>query len=433
LTPVYWPLGNTDGATPNGLVQGTDGLLYGTTQAGGANSFGTIFRMTPNGELATLFSFTGAGDGGYPVAALLQGADGDFYGTASAGGTGGGWGTVFKITPAGAFSTLHSFAGGTDGGFPYAALVEGNDGTYYGTTLSGGTNNGWGTAFAIAPDGTYRNVHSFTGGSDGGSPQGNLTLGLDGNLYGSAPEGGAGSGTVFRMSALGAVTPVYSFTGPDGSSPYAAVIQARDGNLYGTTAYGGLYGNGTVFRITTNGIRTTLYSFGGGSDGSFPYAGLIQASDGSLYGTTADGGDYGDGTVFQITTNGALTTLAWFDGYNGANPDAALIQSADGSLYGTTQYGGPNDNGVIFRVWVPSLTPPLVFRAPELPQNGSLTLSWNAVAGRRYQLQYVSDLSSTNWTNLGNPILAPNAVMTTSDVIGSGSQRFYRVVLFAPY
>jgi uncharacterized repeat protein (TIGR03803 family) len=235
------------------------------------------------------------------------------------------------------------------------------------------------------------------------------------------------------MSALGAVTPVYSFTGPDGSSPYAAVIQARDGNLYGTTAYGGLYGNGTVFRITTNGIRTTLYSFGGGSDGSFPYAGLIQASDGSLYGTTAYGGDYGDGTVFQITTNGALTTLAWFDGYNGANPDAALIQSADGSLYGTTQYGGPNDNGVIFRVWVPSLTQPLVFRAPELTQNGSLTLSWNAVAGRRYQLQYVSDLSSTNWTNLGKPILAPNAVTATSDVIDSGSQRFYRVVLFAPY
>jgi uncharacterized repeat protein (TIGR03803 family) len=436
LTNLYSFSGGPDGANPNALVPGANGLFYGTTQNGGTNGYGTIFQLqlAPNGAPTNLYSFTGAGDGAFPVAGLVPGADGNFYGTASVGGTGGDWGTIFKITPGGTFSSIYSFTGVADGGFPYAELAQGTDGNFYGTTLEGGISKGWGTVFEITPDGLLNSLHSFTGGADGGSPEAALVQGVDGRLYGTTSEGGTGSGTVFAISTNGALVTLYSFTGDsDGGFPYAGVIQAGDRNLYGTTAYGGQYGNGTIFKITTNGALTTLYSFTGGSDGSSPVAALIQASDGNLYGTTAYGGGAygGDGTVFQITTNGTLTTLGWFNGANGANPQAPLVEGMDDNLYGVAQNGGPSDNGVIFRLTVPSLVPTPALKATLLP-NGTIALAWNTVAGQTYQLQYVSDLRSTNWVSLGSPILATNAVTTASDVIGSNSQRFYRVVLSTP-
>jgi uncharacterized repeat protein (TIGR03803 family) len=436
LTNLYSFSGGPDGANPNALVPGANGLFYGTTQNGGTNGYGTIFQLqlAPNGAPTNLYSFTGAGDGAFPVAGLVPGADGNFYGSASVGGTGGDWGTIFKITPGGTFSSIYSFTGVADGGFPYAELVQGTDGNFYGTTLEGGISKGWGTVFEITPDGLLNSLHSFTGGADGGSPEAALVQGVDGRLYGTTSEGGTGSGTVFAISTNGALVTLYSFTGvSDGGFPYAGVIQAGDRNLYGTTAYGGQYGNGTIFKITTNGALTTLYSFTGGSDGSSPVAALIQASDGNLYGTTAyGGGAYGDdGTVFQITTNGTLTTLGWFNGANGANPQAPLVEGMDDNLYGVAQNGGPSDNGVIFRLTVPSLVPTPALKATLLP-NGTIALAWNTVARQTYQLQYVSNLRSTNWVSLGSPILATNAMTTTSDVIGSNSQRFYRVVLSTP-
>jgi uncharacterized repeat protein (TIGR03803 family) len=437
LTNLYSFSGGPDGANPNALVPGANGLFYGTTQNGGTNGYGTIFQiqLTANGTPTNLYSFTGAGDGAFPVAGLVPGADGNFYGTASVGGTGGDWGTIFKITPGGTFRSVYSFTGVADGGFPYAELVQGTDGNFYGTTLEGGISKGWGTVFEITPDGLLNSLHSFTGGADGGSPEATLAQGVDGRLYGTTSEGGTGSGTVFAISTNGTLVTLYSFTGgSDGGFPYAGVIQAGDRNLYGTTAYGGQYGNGTVFKITTNGALTTLYSFTGGSDGSSPVAALIQASDGNLYGTTAYGGGAygGDGTVFQITTNGTLTTLGWFNGANGANPQAPLVEGMDDNLYGVAQNGGPSDNGVIFRLTVPSLVPTPAFSAPTLLPNGTIVLAWSTVAGQTYQLQSVTNLASTNWVNLGSPILANSAVTTTSDVIGSNSQRFYRVVLSAP-
>lgn len=436
LTNLYSFTGGPDGANPNALVPGANGLFYGTTQNGGTNGYGTIFQLqlAANGTPTNLYSFTGAGDGAFPVAGLVPGADGNFYGSASVGGTGGDWGTIFKITPGGTFSSIYSFTGVADGGFPYAELVQGTDGNFYGTTLEGGISKGWGTVFEITPDGLLNSLHSFTGGADGGSPEAALVQGVDGRLYGTTSEGGTGSGTVFAISTNGALVTLYSFTGvSDGGFPYAGVIQAGDRNLYGTTAYGGQYGNGTIFKITTNGALTTLYSFTGGSDGSSPVAALIQASDGNLYGTTAyGGGAYGDdGTVFQITTNGTLTTLGWFNGANGANPQAPLVEGMDDNLYGVAQNGGPSDNGVIFRLTVTSLVPTPALKATLLP-NGTIALAWNTVARQTYQLQYVSNLRSTNWVSLGSPILATNAVTTTSDVIDHYSQRFYRVVLSPP-
>jgi uncharacterized repeat protein (TIGR03803 family) len=435
LTNLYSFSGGPDGANPNAVVQGANGMFYGTTQNGGTNGFGTIFQiqLPANGTLTNLYSFTGAGDGAFPVAGLVQGADGNFYGTASAGGTGGGWGTIFKITPGGTFSSVYSFTGVADGGFPYAELVQGVDGSFYGTTLEGGISKDWGTVFKITPGGLLNSLHSFTGGADGGSPEATLVQGVDGRLYGTTSEGGTGSGTVFAISTNGGFVTLYTFTGgSDGGFPYAGVIQAGDGNLYGTTAYGGQYDNGTIFKITTNGAPTTLYSFTGGSDGSSPVAALIQASDGNLYGTTAYGGTYGDGTVFQITTNGTLTILGWFDGANGANPQAPLVEGTDYNLYGVAPNGGPSGNGVFFWLTVASLVPTPALSAPTLLPNGTIALAWKTVAGQTYQLQYVSDLRSANWVNLGSPILATNAVTITSDVIGSNSQRFYRVVVSAP-
>ena len=250
--------------------------------------------------------------------------------------------------------------------------------------------------------------------------------------------------TAFLLSAFGVhagviFTNLYSFHGADGSGPAGTLAQAMDGSFYGTTAYGGSNNMGTVFRITTNGTLTSLYSFGQVQDGKgYPLDGagplsVILGSDGNLYGTTAyGGGAYGDdGTVFQITTNGTLTTLGWFNGANGANPQAPLVEGMDDNLYGVAQNGGPSDNGVIFRLTVTSLVPTPALKATLLP-NGTIALAWNTVARQTYQLQYVSDLRSTNWVSLGSPILATNAMTTTSDVIGSNSQRFYRVVLSTP-
>ncbi|MGA9042379.1 MAG: choice-of-anchor tandem repeat GloVer-containing protein, partial [Terriglobales bacterium] len=237
LTNLYSFTGGLDGAGPNALVPATNGIFYGTTQSGGSNGYGTIFQLTTNGTPATLYGFTGDGDGGYPMAGLVPGVDGHLYGTASVGGA-DDWGTIFNITTSGTFGVLHSFLGAADGGFPYAELMQGIDGNFYGTTLEGGVANGWGTVFKISPNGSVSNLYSFTGGADGGSPEARLVQGVDGSLYGTTSEGGASS-------------------------------------------------SGTVFKITTNGMLSTLYSFSGSSDGGFPYAGVIQAADGNFYGTTA--------------------------------------------------------------------------------------------------------------------------------------------------
>jgi uncharacterized repeat protein (TIGR03803 family) len=229
------------------------------------------------------------------------------------------------------------------------------------------------------------------------------------------------------LAADGTVTSLYSFTGGnDGYSPDASLLQGNAGNFYGVTSSGGTNGKGTIFLITTNGVLTTLHAFAGGSDGAAAYGSLVQLADGNLYGTTAYGGLYDDGTVFRITTDGTLTILAWFDGYNGANPESALVQGSDGALYGTTLSGGVNGNGTIFRVTVPI---PPVFLPPVAQTNGTFTLTWSAMPGQRFQLQYSSDLAPGNWNDLGGVFTAAGSTVTASDVMGSISKRFYRVQL----
>ncbi|MGA3268806.1 MAG: choice-of-anchor tandem repeat GloVer-containing protein [Verrucomicrobiota bacterium] len=351
--------GSTDGAFPcAGLVQGADGNFYGTTTEGGSAFDGTAFRWAPASGFTTLHSFTGGSYGAYPYGQLIQGTNQYFYGTTLEDGN-DGYGVIFQMNAHGAASTLYSFTDGNDGGFPYAGLLQGTDGNYYGTTEEGGASDA-GVVFKMTPSGAVTGIYEFTDGDDGGYPYGGLVQGTDGNLYGTTLEGGAdGFGTVFSLNTNGILRTLVSFDYSNGGYPEAGVIQGTDGNFYGTTYEGGTNGYGEVFRCATNGTLTILYSFKS-TDGAEPAAALMQGNDGNLYGTTSAGGPGGQGSVFKITTNGALTTLLWFDGFNGANPQGSLIQATDGRIYGTTPFGGTGFNqssgggfGTVLQLTVP--------------------------------------------------------------------------------
>jgi uncharacterized repeat protein (TIGR03803 family) len=345
--------GTADGAYPTATaIQGSDGNFYGTTDTGGTANQGTMFKVTPLGVETMLYSFGNGTDGQVPEGTLIQGSDGNFYGTTGYGGT-SGLGTVFKITPAGAETVLHSFSGGGDGIVPFVGLVQGSDGNFYGTTGFGGTNNR-GTVFKITPAGVETVLHSFGSGTDGWDLGAPLIQGSDGNFYGVTTNGGtSASGTAFRITPAGVETVLYSFGSggaTDGTFPLAGLIQGRDGNFYGTTGAVGNTDSGTVFRITPLGVETILHTFGSGTDGSTPEGQLIQSSDGNFYGTTASGGAADSGTIFRITPLGVETVLHSFgNGTDGATPEAALIQGSDGSFYGTTGNGGTAGFGTVFR------------------------------------------------------------------------------------
>jgi len=337
--------GCTDGVYPfAALVQATNGNLYGTTSYDGANHWGTVFKITPSGTLTTLHSFDST-DGAVPFAALVLATNGNLYGTTYYGGA-NGYGTVFKITPSGTLTTLYSFcpqSGCADGESP-STLIQGTDGNLYGTTYYTGANGQGGTVFKITPSGTLTTLYSFcsqSGCADGGGPS-TLIQGTDNNLYGTAYYGGQG-GTVFKITPSGTLTTLYSFCSQsgctDGRYPNAGLAQATDGNFYGTTVYGGANGWGTVFKIAPSGTLTTLYSFcsqSGCADGGYPYAALVQATNGNLYGTTSYGGthdacDGGCGTVFSLSVGlGPFVSLASTSGKAG-KPIEVLGQGFTGT------------------------------------------------------------------------------------------------------
>lgn len=215
--------------------------------------------------------------------------------------------TVLVLSASGAqasvvLTTLHSFNLLPNGANPSSALVRSRDGNFYGTTSRGGTNGGYGIVFRISTNGVVAGLYSFTGGKDGANPQAALVEGTDGNFYGTTSGGGTNNaGTVFRIGPGGSLTSLYSFAGNDGAFPYATLVEGRDGNFYGTTFGGGTNNAGTVFRISAQGKFTSLYSFTGGNDGSYPQAALVQASDNNFYGTISSGGLGNAGTVFRLT------------------------------------------------------------------------------------------------------------------------------------
>jgi uncharacterized repeat protein (TIGR03803 family) len=350
------PLASFDGTNGRNpfymsLVQGTDGNFYGTTANGGSNDRGTVFMVSPMGMLTTLYSFcapTNCADGASPDSALLQGNDGSFYGTNLYGGANDA-GTVFKITKRGTLTTLYSFCSQpncTDGNQSLAGLVQATDGNFYGTTYFGGPSNS-GTVFKITRSGTLSTLHSFAGyPTEGANPIAGLIQARDVNFYGTTYGGPKGGGTVFKITPGGTLTTLYSFcvqtNCTDGDNPWAGLVQAKDGNFYGTTAYGGANNDGTVFRLSPGGTLTVLHSFDG-ADGASPFAGLIQATDGNLYGVTGAGGADGLGALFKMTLSGTVTPYSLID-TNGNLPYGGLVQSTSGNFYGTTYQGGSSTN-----------------------------------------------------------------------------------------
>jgi uncharacterized repeat protein (TIGR03803 family) len=358
-----------DGYGPEApMILATDGNFYGTTSNIRIMDNlitlgpGAVFEMSPTGDVTILHTFnssTVVSDGVDPAGGLVQGSDGNLYGATTRGGS-AGLGTVYEITPGNpaSIAILHSFGDGTvsnDGAEPDSGLIQGTDGNFYGTTAGGGVG-GEGTVYEIAPTGKEWIVHSFGDGTvanDGADPQGGVIQGSDGNFYGTTYEGGsAGGGTVYTTTESGAVTILHSFgdgsVTNDGSEPFAPPVEGPGGVFYGTTKRGGA-GFGTVFTTTsTPNSLAVLHSFGDGSvpdDGSVPASGLIQGIDGNLYGTTYAGGSTAlYGTVYKITPGGKETILDDFVAgttpTDGCHPEAALVQDAQGNLYGTTFQGG---------------------------------------------------------------------------------------------
>jgi uncharacterized repeat protein (TIGR03803 family) len=350
MVAVYSFMGAGDGAKPQAaLVQGSDGGFYGTAPEGGSG-YGTLFKVNSGSGVSGIYSFTNGLDGGNPVAPLVLGTNGNFYGTST--GPQNGFGTVFEVTVNGVLSTLYTFSGGNDGAYPQAGLAPGSDGNFYGTTSSGGTNNG-GTVFSLSAAGGFRAVLSFVGGWDGQEPQGPLGQGGNGNFYGTSSQGGsAGNGVVFEMTAGGGLTALYAFTnGMDGANPAGALAQGSDGNFYGSAVNGGANHVGVLYRLSPQGALTVLHALTNRVEGSHPQGGLVAGRDGNFYGTTYQGGASSEGAIFQMTLAGAVTPLyAFTNGADGGYPKGGLVEGLDGNYYGTTTLGGTNNQGAIFKV-----------------------------------------------------------------------------------
>jgi uncharacterized repeat protein (TIGR03803 family) len=346
------------GANPYApLVRDAAGNLYGTTNQGGQADVGLVFRLSPSGKETILHSFLGGSDGANPYSGVLLAA-GNLYGTTYQGGA-LNKGVVYKIGPSGKETVLYTFSGGADGGNPYAGVIADSAGNLYGTTYNGGAF-GYGTVYKLTPTGEETVVHSFTDGADGGNPYAGVIRDSSGNLYGTAVNGGSApyypGGVVYKLSPAGQQTVLYSFNadnfGP--GQPYAGVILDSAGNLYGAAAGGGEHGGGIVYEISAAGGFSVLHSFYLNTNGgpAMPKGGLVRDSSGNLYGTTEECNLTGLGAVYKLEPGGQIQVLHTFTGsgddtYKG-DMNAGVILDSEGNLYGTTPYGGMQ--GMVYKL-----------------------------------------------------------------------------------
>jgi uncharacterized repeat protein (TIGR03803 family) len=413
------------GINPNAIVLGSDGNFYGTTSQGGTiinNNYpagmGTVFQLTTNGTLTNLFDFD-VDNGLYPYGSLIQGVNGDFYGTTAEGGN--GYGSVFMVATNG---DLNSFPmSRTGGGNPVAGLTIGTDGNFYGTTEYG--TNGTGSVFRFTTNGTFTTIASFIG-TNGEDPVAALALGNDGNFYGTTLQGGntnlndgSGWGTVFQVTTNGTLTNLVLFNNTNGANPYARLILSGN-TIYGTTSGGGKWGDGTVFKLNNDGTHfTNLYNFAGGVNGFNPRGGLTLSGS-TLYGEAANGGSSGNGTIFAVNTDGSgFTNLHSFNYTDGSQPQSELILSGN-TLFGSTAYGGNENQGTVFSLFLPP---------PQLTITYSSTnviMNWANYAPNVTLQSTTNLISPAVWnTNLPPPVLV-GGLNTVTNVI-SGIQAFYRL------
>ena len=411
------------------LLEGSDGGLYATSWAGGSADAGTVFKVDRDGSgYGVLHSFASEeSDGANPHAGLIEGSDGAVYGTTVQGGT-SHFGTVFKLNKNGTdYRVLRRFTGPPgDGTQPYGGLLETAGGTLYGTTAFGGSS-GRGTLFKLNKDGSaYSVLRSFAGTPDGASPYAGLIIGSDGFLYGSTPYGGnANVGTVFKLKTDNTgYSILHSFTEGDGKHAFARLAEGIDGALFGATALGGASDQGTLFKINKDGSGGgVIHDFTGlGGDGSRPSANasLALGGDGALYGTTFYGGVADAGTIFRFDGDGYDVVYS-FTGENGdgANPYAGLIKAGDGALYGTTLNAGLTC-GTLFR-----LAP---MASLLINTNGELTLS--GPPKHRFAIQFREDIGLLSaWRFLTNVTLVTNQLMFPVQILSPKQRRFYRAEL----
>jgi len=347
---------------PTMIAQSRGGAMLTTSVDSPFEELGKVFRIWPGGSLQVLHQFDGQ-DGGDPYGGLTLATDGKFYGTTATSGK-FGFGTIFKVSKDGSLTTLHNFTSGPDGGGPRPAPIQSVEGDFYGTTQ-------YGSVYKITKYGGFTLLHTLTS-SDGESPQGPLIQGTDYYFYGTALWGGQyGDGTIFRVSRSGDFKVLVNFDATNGSDPYAGLIQANDGNFYGVTETGGSADNGVLFRLTPDGTLTVLHNFTRGNDGGNPVGGLVQASDGNLYGTTAaGGGDNDDGVLFRATLAGDVRPFHIFVPATGTGALSALFQHTNGKLYGIATRDGEFGNGVFFSL--DAGLPPFVSYLPTYGRPGAL-------------------------------------------------------------
>lgn len=358
------------------LVKGRDGNLYSATTGGGANGLGAAFRVSLTGNGALLHSFNGS-DGSYPLA-LTLGTDGYFYGITGGGGTFGA-GTIYKMDTAGNVTVIYNFTGGSDGRSP-SPLIEGRDGNFYGTARYNGAPScnypGCGTIFKITPSGTFTLLHQFDG-ADGFEPIAPLLLGSDGKFYGTTAQGGGtGYGVIFQVTSSGRFSVIHDFSYGKGVAPYAPLIEGSDGSLYGTTPFGGQgpnQGDGVIYKLSRSGGYTVLHYFNYVTDGIQPFSGLVQATDGNFYGANPWVGAHGFGTLYRLTPSGDFSVLYNFDYTTGSAPQTTPLQNTDGVIYGETleggtgtqcTYGNTEGCGVVYKLDV-GLPPFVTFLPPQ--------------------------------------------------------------------
>jgi len=421
-----------DGASPySEVILGNDGVLYGTTWAGGTNAGGTVFRMNRDGgEFAILHHFGSAPDGSSPFDGLTQGADGFLYGTTYFGGTNSN-GTIFKLSTNGSFySVIHQFTNAPEGANPYSGLIQGQDGLLYGTTHGGAMGNG--TVFKIDTNGNnYAQLHSFPINTDAAQPIGRLVQTANGMLYGTTYGGGSNFiGAVFQIDTNGLnYSIIHSFDGSsDGFSPECGLLAGQDGWLYGTTVNGGNsnFGYGTVFKLNPSGAGfTVLRTFTNSPDGANCYARVAQGNDGYLYGATSDGGTANNGAIFRLSTNGAnYSVLYRFNGNgDGQHPRAGLVTTGNGVLYGTTLMGGANPAGfgTLYRL---ALVPTLSLSFSNQP---GPVLTFTGAANQSCQVQVSSNL--IHWTFLTVVTLTNGSAQILDANAAGAPTRFYRAVI----